>query len=110
PQLFDMVDEHYYESTGWFMHHQDYYDHYDRTGPQVYLGEWASRSTTHESALVEAMHLCALERNGDVVAMSSYAPLLCKEGHANWNPDMIYFNNDTITALTPSYETQRLWG
>ncbi len=108
--IIDMVDEHYYESTGWFMHHQDYYDNYDRQGPKVYLGEWASRSTTHESALVEAMHLCALERNGDVVVMSSYAPLLCKEKHSNWNPDMIYFNNDTITALTPSYETQRLWG
>lgn len=108
--ILDMVDEHYYESTGWFMHHQDYYDSYDRQGPKVYLGEWASRSTTHESALVEAMHLCALERNGDVVAMSSYAPLLCREGHANWNPDMIYFNGDSITTLTPSYYVQKLWG
>lgn len=42
--------------------------------------------------------------------MSSYAPLLCKEGYANWNPDMIYFNNDTITSLTPSYYTQLLFG
>ena len=108
--ILDMVDEHYYESTGWYMHHQDYYDNYDRTAPKVYLGEWASRSTTHESALVEAMHLCGLERNGDVVAMSSYAPLLCREGHANWNPNLIYFNGDTITTLTPSYHTQRLWG
>lgn len=108
--IIDMVDEHYYESPGWYMHHQNYYDNYDRKGPKVYLGEWASRTTTHESALVEAMHLCALERNGDVVAMSSYAPLLCKEKHSNWNPNMIYFNNDTITALTPSYEVQKLWG
>lgn len=108
--IIDMVDEHYYESTGWFMHHQDYYDSYDRTGPKVYLGEWASRSTTHESALVEAMHLCSLERNGDVVVMSSYAPLLCKERYSNWNPDLIYFNNDSITRLTPSYHVQRLWG
>lgn len=108
--IIDMVDEHYYESTGWYMHHQDYYDNYDRSAAKVYLGEWASRSRTHESALVEAMHLCGLERNGDVVVMSSYAPLLCKEGHHNWNPDMIYFDNDTITALTPSYYTQRLWG
>lgn len=108
--IIDMADEHYYESTGWFMHHQDYYDSYDRMGPKVYLGEWASRSTTHESALVEAMHLCSLERNGDVVVMSSYAPLLCKERYSNWNPDLIYFNNDSITRLTPSYHVQRLWG
>lgn len=108
--IIDMVDEHYYESPGWFMHHQDYYDQYDRKGVKVYLGEWASRTRTMESALAEALYLCALERNADVVTMSSYAPLLCKEGYANWNPDMIYFNNDTITSLTPSYHTQRLWG
>jgi alpha-L-arabinofuranosidase len=106
----DMVDEHYYESPGWFLHHQDYYDGYDRHAAKVYLGEWASRTSTMESALAEALYLCSLERNGDVVAMTSYAPLLCKEGYANWNPDMIYFNNDSIVRLTPSYHTQRLWG
>lgn len=106
----DLVDEHYYESPGWFMHHQDYYDHYDRNAPKVYLGEYASRTRTVESALAEAMYLCGLERNGDVVSMTSYAPLLCKDGYSNWNPDMIYFNNDSITCLTPSYHTQCLWG
>lgn len=108
--IIDMVDEHYYESPGWFMHHQDYYDNYDRTAPKVYLGEWASRSNTLENALVEAMYLCGLERNGDIVSMSSYAPLMCREGYVNWYPDMIYFNGDSITMLTPSYHTQRLWG
>lgn len=106
--VIDMVDEHYYESTGWFMAHQDYYDNYDRKAPKVYLGEWASRTRTMESALVEAMHLCHIERNADVVTMTSYAPLLCKEGHHNWNPNMIYFDNANIT-LTPSYHTQRLF-
>ena len=108
-KLFDLVDEHYYESTGWFLNNQHYYDQYDRQGPKVYLGEWASRSRTMESALVEAMHLCHVERNGDVVEMTSYAPLLCNEKHQNWNPDLIYFNNEAVT-LTPSYETQRLFG
>ncbi len=108
--ILDLVDEHYYESPGWFINHQDYYDHYDRTAPKVYLGEYASKTRTVESALAEALYLCSVERNADVVAMTSYAPLLCKEGRANWNPDMIYFNNDTITCLTPSYHTQRLWG
>lgn len=109
-RLIDMVDEHYYESPGWFLHHQDYYDNYDRNAPKVYLGEWASGGSTMENALVEALHLCALERNADVVEMASYAPLLCNVKHRNWNPDMIYFNHDTITSLTPSYFTQRLWG
>ena len=107
--LFRLVDEHYYESTGWFLNNQHYYDDYPRTGPKVYLGEWASRTRTVESALVEAMHLCAIERNGDVVSMTSYAPLLCNEKHQNWNPDLIYFTNEGLT-LTPSYHTQRLFG
>ena len=106
--VFDMVDEHYYESTGWYMAHQDYYDNYDRNAAKVYLGEWASRTRTMESALVEAMHLCHIERNADVVVMTSYAPLLCKEGHHNWNPNMIYFDNTSL-KLTPSYHTQRLF-
>lgn len=105
----DMVDEHYYESPGWFLHHQDYYDSYDRKGPKVYLGEYASKTRTMESALVEAIHLCNLERNGDVVAMSSYAPLLCNERHANWNPNLIYFNQ-TELKVTPSYQTQCIFG
>ena len=107
--LFDLIDEHYYESTGWFIHHQDYYDQYDRQGPKVYVGEYASRSRTHESALAEALYLCNIERNGDIVEMTSYAPLLAKEDHHNWNPDLIYFDNTSL-QLTPSYHTQHLFG
>ncbi len=107
--LFSMVDEHYYENTGWFLNNQHYYDRYDRQGPKVYLGEYASWTRTVESALAEAIHLCNVERNGDVVVMTSYAPLLCNSKHQNWNPDLIYFDNTSVTT-TPSYETQRLFG
>jgi alpha-L-arabinofuranosidase len=62
-----------------------------------------------ETALAEALYLCSLERNGDVVEMTSYAPLLAKEGHTQWNPDMIYFNNSEI-KLTPGYEIQKMFG
>ena len=110
--IIDMVDEHYYESTGWFINHQDYYDEYDRTAPKVYLGEYAAstniKRSNVETALAEAIHLCNVERNGDVVAMTSYAPLLAKDKHHNWNPDLIYFSN-TEVRTTPSYETQRLF-
>ena len=112
PQLQDMVDEHYYESTGWFMHHRDYYDGYDRQLPKVYLGEYAAstkaRRPNVETALAEALYLTDIERNGDVVAMTSYAPLLAKDGHHNWDPDMIYFSNTEVRP-TPAYETQRLF-
>ena len=108
--IFSLIDEHYYESVGWFINNQDYYDNYDRNAPKVYLGEYAARSSRGniDCALSEALHLCAIERNGDVVAMTSYAPMLCHLKHQNWNPDMIYFDNETID-LTPSYHTQRLF-
>ena len=108
--IIDLVDEHYYESVGWFINNQNYYDNYDRQGPKVYLGEYAARSRRGnlDCALAEALHLCGIERNGDVVAMTSYAPMLCHLKHQNWNPDMIYFDNDNI-ELTPSYHTQRLF-
>ena len=112
PDLQYMVDEHYYESTGWFMHHRDYYDRYDRQGPKVYLGEYAAstkaRRPNVETALAEALYLTDIERNGDVVEMTSYAPLLAKDGHHNWNPDMIYFSNTEVRP-TPAYDVQRLF-
>ena len=112
PELQYMVDEHYYESTGWFMHHRDYYDHYDRNSAKVYLGEYAASTQAKrpnvETALAEALYLTDIERNGDIVEMTSYAPMLAKDGHHNWNPDMIYFSNTEVRP-TPAYETQRLF-
>lgn len=109
----DMVDEHYYVSPGWMIHNQNYYDNYDRTKPHVYLGEYAAharnRQNCMESALCEALYLTNVERNADVVDMTSYAPLLCREGHSNWNPDMIYFDGNSV-RLTPGYYVQKMFG
>jgi alpha-L-arabinofuranosidase len=108
-----IVDEHYYISPGWFIYNQNFYDKYDRSKSKVYLGEYAAhlpgRPNNLETALAEAIHLTALERNGDVVHMASYAPLLAKEGHTQWNPDMIYFNNTTIKPTT-GYYVQQMFG
>lgn len=109
-----MVDEHYYQSPGWFLHNQDFYDKYDRTRKtKVYLGEYAThipgRKVNMETALTEALYLTALERNGDVVHMTSYAPLLAKEKHTQWNPDLIYFNNREVKPTT-GYYVQQLYG
>lgn len=108
-----MVDEHYYVAPGWYLNNRDYYDSYDRSGPKVYLGEYAShtpdRKNTLEAALSIALYLTDVERNGDVVEMTSYAPLLAKEGHENWRPDMVFFDNDSI-RLTPDYHVQKMYG
>jgi alpha-L-arabinofuranosidase len=108
-----MVDEHYYQTPGWFINNQDFYDRYDRDGAEVYLGEYAAhvpgRRNNMEAALSEALYLTSLERNGDVVRMASYAPLLAKEGHTNWNPDLIYFNNTEVKP-TVNYYVQQMYG
>lgn len=108
-----LVDEHYYQSPGWYLNNQDFYDKYDRSKAKVYLGEYAahipSRHNNLETALCEALHLINVERNGDIVEMTSYAPLLAKEGNTQWNPDLIYFNN-TEVKLTVGYYVQQLFG
>lgn len=108
-QNIPIVDEHYYNPVGWYLNHQDYYDKYDRNGTKVYLGEWASKGNNLDNALAEAIHITNVERNADVVVMSSYAPLFAKEGHTQWNPDLIYFNN-TETKPTTNYWVQALSG
>lgn len=108
-----IVDEHYYNSPGWFINNRDFYDNYDRTKSHVYLGEYAShlpgRPNNMETALSCALYLTDVERNADIVDLSSYAPLLGKEGHCQWRPDLIYFDNRNI-HLTTDYYVQKLYG
>lgn len=98
-----MVDEHYYRPPQWFWDNLQRYDGYDRGGAKVYVGEYAAhddrRRNTLRSALAEAAFLTSLERNGDVVQLASYAPLLARRGHTQWHPDMIYFD---ATRVFPS--------
>lgn len=104
-----IVDEHYYQSPGWFIYNQDFYDKYDRNKAKVYLGEYASWGSTVYNALSEALYLASLERNGDIVHMASYAPLLAKKDHTQWNPDLIYFSNTEVKP-TVNYFVQKLYG
>ena len=62
-----------------------------------------------ENALIEAAYLTNVERNADVVVMSSYAPLLAKKEHTSWNPDLIYFDNTSVSP-TFNYYVQRAFG
>ncbi|NWJ52751.1 MAG: carbohydrate binding domain-containing protein [Bacteroidetes bacterium] len=103
-----MVDEHYYEKPDWFIANQKRYDSYKRSESKVYLGEYASQGSKLFNALAEAVYMTGLERNGDVIRMASYAPMLARVGHTQWNPDLIYFNS---TAISPSvnYYVQKLF-
>jgi alpha-L-arabinofuranosidase len=104
----DLVDEHYYNAPQWFFSNNDRYDDYDRAGPHVFIGEYASRSNTWWSALAEASYLTGVERNGDVIDLASYAPLLSNIGYVDWAPDLIWFDNHQFVRST-NYEVQRLF-
>ena len=115
----DLVDEHYYMPPAWFLTNVGRYDKYPRTGPKVFAGEYAAhlpvpqgratRPSTLTAALAEAAFMTGLERNADVVEMSSYAPLFAHVDAWQWSPNLIWFDN--LRAFgTPSYYVQSLFG
>ncbi len=112
-----IVDEHYYNSPEWFMKNAGRYDKYDRSGPKVFAGEYAAQSVgvvkpdnknNWLTALSEAAFMTGLERNADVVTMTSYAPLFAHADGWQWTPDLIWFNNLKSYA-TPNYYVQKLF-
>ena len=107
----NLVDEHYYPGPEWFLSNSHRYDNYDRNGPHVFVGEYATRSTydrAFNSGLAEAAFMTGLERNSDVVDLASYAPLLANVDYVNWEPDLLYYDNSRIFG-TPSYYVQKLF-
>jgi len=103
-----IVDEHYYTSPEWFISHQHRYDTYKRKATQVYLGEYASWGNKLGNAIAEAAYMTSLERNGDVVRLASYAPMLAKKNFTQWKIDMIFFDNLKICP-TPNFFVQKMF-
>ncbi len=107
-----IVDQHFYPSAGWFWANRHRYDSYSRTGPKVFVGEYAVTSNAGlgnlRAALGEAAWMTGLERNSDVVTMASYAPLFVNANNRAWNPDLIVFNSSQVFG-TPSYWVQQMF-
>ena len=104
-----IIDEHYYEPNRYFLNSRQY-DKYPRDRKtKVYLGEYAAKDKKLIDALAEGLYLLHVERNGDIVCMTSYAPLFARKGATNWNPDLIYFDNER-PFLTCSYYVQQMFG
>jgi alpha-N-arabinofuranosidase len=117
----DVVDEHYYQKTEQFVKMSpDKYEKYDRTGPKIFVGEWAAHETPFApwekgsekepptpnfyAALGDAVFLAAMERNSDLVIMQCYAPLFVNvnPGARQWRPDLIGY--DALNSYgSPSY-------
>ena len=104
-----IIDEHYYEPNNYFLNKRQY-DNYPRDRKtKFYLGEYAAKDKKLIDALAEGLYLLHVERNGDVVCMTSYAPLFARKNATNWNPDLIYFDNER-PFLTCSYYVQQMFG
>ncbi len=108
----DIVDEHYYNNPEFFMQQADRYDKYDRSGPKIYVGEYAVTQGCGQGnlrgAIGEAAFMTGMERNSDIVVMASYAPLFANVHYKRWNPDLICFDSSRVYDL-PSYYVQKMF-
>jgi len=105
----EIIDPHMYASPGRFFSGYFTYDGYDRTEPKIYFGEYAVTEGSGRgnliAAVAESAFMTGLERNSDIVLMSSYAPLFIRTGWQAWNPNAIVFDQSRSYG-TPSYWAQ----
>ena len=110
----DLSDEHYYKTPADMMDLVHHYDTAPRTGPKIFVGEWATRSGSPTpnfgDALGDAAWMTGLERNSDLILMAAYAPLLVNvsPGAMQWPTDLIGYDAAT-TYASPSYWAQCLF-
>ena len=108
-----MQDDHYYKPWGDMLDFVHHYDDAPRTGPKIFVGEWATLSGTPTpnfgGALADAAWMTSMERNSDLIIMSAYAPLLINVSGGQWGTNLIGFNGAT-TYVSPSYYAQALFG
>jgi alpha-L-arabinofuranosidase len=113
----ELVDEHYYKDPNWFLQNASRYDSYDKNSFKIFAGEYAAQSVAVVSpdnknnwqcALAEAAYMTGLERNAEVVHMTSYAPLFAHTEAWQWTPNLIWFDNLNAYG-TPSYYVQKLF-
>ena len=111
----DLKDDHYYRSAAEMESDSGHYDAAPRTGPKVFVGEWASTegnpTPTLQAALGDAAWLTGLERNADVVRLECYAPLLVNvnPGASQWGTNLIGY--DALNSFgSPSYYVQAMFG
>jgi alpha-N-arabinofuranosidase len=111
----DVLDEHFYMPAEQAFAQAHHYDDHARTGPKIFVGEWATRegdpTPNLEAALGDAAWMTGLERNSDLIIMASYAPLFVNvnPGGMQWATDLIGY--DALTSYgSPSYWAQVIFG
>ncbi len=108
-----MVDKHYYPSQQWFLNHTNLYNRYPRTGPKIFVGEYAVGNTharygDFRSTLAETAFMIGMERNCDVVRLASYGVTLDNAGAVPCIINLIEFNDRTAFGRS-SYWVQYLF-
>jgi len=117
----DLTDEHLYPNSEGAMEARAHeFDNHVRTGPKIFVGEWATRvgapTPNMAGALGDAAWMAGMERNSDIVLMASYAPLFVNVSRPNrgaggsmqWPTDLIGY--DALTSYgSPSYYAQQMF-
>ncbi len=92
----DIADEHAYKPSFWAMRNYDHFDQYKRGDWEMYVGEYATNSGVGagnmNAALTDAVYIMSMEKNSDLVKMSSYAPLLVNANDVDWPVNLINFD------------------
>jgi len=110
----DVIDDHYYRRADQFFGDTHHYDAADRKGPKIFVGEWATREGTPTpnmgAALGDAAWMTGMERNSDLIILSSYAPLLVNvnPGGMQWQSDLIGYDANSAYG-SPSYYAQAMF-
>lgn len=107
----DMIDPHWYVAPDFFFKNSTIFDEHPRGNYTVYVGEYACNRNVGGgnmmAALSEAAFICGMERNGDLVTMTSYAPLLENKNDRRWAVNLIWFDTDEVVGRS-SYYVQKM--
>ena len=122
-QMPDVIDEHLYPSSEGAMESRAHeFDTHPRTGPKIFVGEWATRlgepTTNMTAALADAAWITGMERNSDLVVMECYAPLLVNvsepgdkrdlDRSMQWPSNLIGYDASSSYG-SPSYYAQTMF-
>lgn len=104
-----MVDPHWYRNPDFFFNNNHLFDDAPRTH-DIYVGEYACNGGVGAgnllAAISEAAFIMGMERNSDVVKMTSYAPLFENENHCDWPCNLIHINSSEVYGRASYYVQQ----
>ena len=106
----DMIDPHWYVNPEFFFQNTTIFDSHPRGKYDAYVGEYACNADVGggnmRAALSEAAFISGMERNGDLVKMASYAPLLENRNDRSWAVNLIWLDTDQVLGRSSYYVQQ----